>query len=82
VTGQGAESQIFATCHSPYMIDHFKADEVIVTCPLDDGMSIAAPLSRHPDYERWKDELSTGDFWRTVGEAWVKDLPGIMEPLP
>mgnify|MGYP000110483701 CR=1 FL=1 len=66
--------QIVATSHSPYLVDHFSAEEVILTDTAPDG-SRAAPLSSHPDWAQWKDEMAPGEFWTSVGEDWIKQLP-------
>ncbi len=65
--------QVVATTHSPYLVDQFEANEVILTALRDDGSVGAARLSEHPDFERWKGEMASGEFWSTVGESWVID---------
>jgi hypothetical protein len=35
-----------------------------------------AKLSDHSDFEKWKDEMTPGEFWSTVGEKWVADISG------
>jgi hypothetical protein len=40
----------------------------------DDGGMRIAPLTSHPEYERWKDAMAPGEFWSHVGESWVKNL--------
>jgi len=63
--------QIVATSHSPHLLDSFAAEEVLLTALGDDGYAIIKPLTDHPEYERWKDFMDTGEFWSTVGEGWV-----------
>ncbi len=63
--------QIVATSHSPHLLDSFAAEEVLLTALGDDGYAIVKPLTDHPEYERWKDFMDTGEFWSTVGEGWV-----------
>jgi hypothetical protein len=29
------------------------------------------PLTEHPDYERWKNELDSAEMWSLWGEDWV-----------
>jgi energy-coupling factor transporter ATP-binding protein EcfA2 len=65
------ELQIIATSHSPYLLDHLSPEEVRVTSLDDEGLAHAAPLSAHPDFERWKDVMRPGEFWSTVGESWA-----------
>ncbi|HUU96907.1 MAG TPA: AAA family ATPase [Phycisphaerae bacterium] len=68
--------QVIATTHSPYLVDHFDASEVILTTLRDDGSVVAGRLHEHPEFERWKDEMKPGEFWSTVGEDWLKDKKG------
>jgi predicted ATPase len=64
--------QIIATTHSPYLVEHLKYEEVLaMTQSPVDGRSLIAPLANHPDADRWKDEMSAGEFWSSVGEDWV-----------
>jgi predicted ATPase len=65
------ELQIVATSHSPHLLDSFAAEEVLLTSLGDDGYAVVKPLTDHPEYERWKDFMDTGEFWSTVGEGWV-----------
>jgi predicted ATPase len=64
--------QILATSHSPYLVDALEPDEVRLTGLLDDGTATICNLTDHPDFERWKEEMSPGEFWSTVGEDWIK----------
>lgn len=38
-----------------------------------EGRAYVRSLSDHPDADRWKGELRTGEFWSAVGEDWVVD---------
>jgi len=62
--------QILATSHSPYLVDWLEPGEVRLTRLLDDGTATIRSLTDHPDFERWKEEMSPGEFWSTVGEDW------------
>jgi len=62
--------QIVATSHSPYLLDHFKPDEVIVTAVRSDGSTACAPLTNHPEFKRWT-STPTGELWSFLGETWV-----------
>jgi hypothetical protein len=55
---------VVATTHSPYLADHFTADEVIV---LTTGG--ARRLSDHPD-ARLRESLSTGELLVASGAGW------------
>ena len=66
------ELQIIATSHSPYLVEHLAYEEVLaMTQAPDDGRSMVAPLAEHPDAARWREEMSAGEFWSTVGERWL-----------
>ena len=65
------ELQVICTTHSPYLLDNFETEEVIVVSADDKGYTHAAPLSDHPDYVRFKELMRAGEFWSTVGESWV-----------
>ena len=63
--------QILATSHSPYLLDALKPEEVRLTGFLDDGGATIRALAEHPDFERWKDEMTPGEMWSLVGEDWI-----------
>jgi predicted ATPase len=63
--------QIIATAHSPYILDRLEWNEVRVTSLNDDGSAICKPLTDHPDFERWKESMSPGEFWTTFYEDWL-----------
>jgi len=69
------ELQVICTTHSPYLLDNFATEEVIVVSADDKGYTHAAPLSDHPDYVRFKELMRAGEFWSTVGESWVAREP-------
>lgn len=66
--------QIIATSHSPYLLDALRPEEVRLTGFLEDGSATICELSDHPDFERWKDVMTPGEFWSTAGEDWVRDV--------
>jgi predicted ATPase len=65
--------QIVATTHSPYLLDQLEAKEVRLTTRRDDGSVACARLDEHPDFERWKEAMTPGEFWSMVGEKWVAE---------
>lgn len=65
------EVQVVATSHSPYLIDELEQDEVWVMSARPDGTAAAACLAQHPDAERFRNVLRTGEFLSSVGEDWV-----------
>lgn len=67
---QEFDIQILATSHSPYLVDGLRPEEVRITGLLEDGSAIIRELGDHPEFDRWKDEMTPGEFWSTVGEDW------------
>ena len=63
--------QIIATTHSPYLVEHLEFEEVRAITQAPDGTSVIGSLTDHPEAERWRDEMSAGEFWSSVGESWV-----------
>lgn len=68
--------QIVATSHSPYLLDSLEYEEIWLTNVDDAGVASLAPLTAHPDVDRWRDEMAPGEFWSSVGESWLSGLPG------
>jgi predicted ATPase len=64
--------QIIATSHSPYILDELDPREVLLATSDEDGRTICGRLPEHPDFERWKEEMTPGEFWSVVGEQWLK----------
>jgi predicted ATPase len=65
------EIQIAAATHSPYMLDEMQPNEVLVTYLKEDGSTACEPLTRHPKFEKWKNEFHSGEMWSVFGEQWV-----------
>ncbi len=65
------ELQVFATTHSPYLLDCMRPEEVHMTYLSDDGGTICAPLTTHPKFAQWKDEFHPGEMWSMFGEQWL-----------
>lgn len=65
-------AQILATSHSPDLLDALKPEEVRLTGFLEDGSATIKALSEHPDFDRWKDEMTPGEIWSMVGEDWIR----------
>jgi len=63
--------QIIATTHSPYLVEHLEFEEVRAITQAPDGSSVIASLTDHPEAKRWREEMSAGEFWSSVGEGWV-----------
>jgi predicted ATPase len=63
--------QIVATSHSPYLVDAFRPEEVVVLALREDGTAAARQLSEHPDAKRAMEVLSTGEFLAAEQEDWV-----------
>ncbi|MDX9722727.1 MAG: AAA family ATPase [Myxococcota bacterium] len=70
---QSPELQIVCTTHSPYLLDLFNAEEVRVLTLDGQRRTRALPLTAHPEFDRWRLGLQTGELWASVGEAWVSE---------
>ncbi len=67
------EIQIVGSTHSPYLLDCMKANEVRMIQLSDDGSTDCAALSRHPKFQKWKNEMHSGELWSMFGEKWVTE---------
>jgi predicted ATPase len=74
---QNPELQIVASTHSPYLLEEVKAEEVRLTTLQADGSVACARLDEHPEFEKWKDEMTPGEFWSFVGEKWVAERQAV-----
>jgi predicted ATPase len=72
---RGPDLQIVATTHSPYILDGIEPENVQVFFPREDGEIISKKLSEHPDAQRAKGTLSTGEIWTLDPESWVTGAP-------
>ena len=68
---QHPEMQIVATSHSPYLLDHLRPEEVRLTTLRDDGSVACGRLDEHPEFDKWKESMTPGEFWSLVGEKWL-----------
>lgn len=59
-----------AETHNPYLVDHVQYESVWVLAVAGDEVR-GARLSDHPSADEWRTELKSGEFWSSVGEAWV-----------
>lgn len=65
------ELQIICTTHSPFLLNHFTAEEVRVMGLDDQRHAHVRTLSEHPDWAEWKSTMQTGEFWSVVGDDWA-----------
>jgi predicted ATP-binding protein involved in virulence len=63
--------QILATTHSPYLLDSVETNEVRMTVLKENGATVCAALASHPQFEKWKDEMTPGEMWSLFGEKWL-----------
>jgi predicted ATP-dependent endonuclease of OLD family len=68
------ELQIIATSHSPYILDKLEPKEVRVVAFDPEIGTMVASLEEYPNFEKWRDAMTPGEFWSFVGEDWVKEL--------
>lgn len=64
--------QIVATSHSPFVLNYLEAKEVRMTFLAENGFARCEKLTAHPEFEKWKDLMTPGEFWSTVGESWLE----------
>ncbi|NOK36255.1 AAA family ATPase [Corallococcus exercitus] len=69
------ELQIVATSHSPFILNYLKPEEIRMTFLAENGFARCEKLTAHPEFEKWKDLMSPGEFWSTVGESWIGKEP-------
>lgn len=69
VTTKGV--QIIATTHSPYLVLHLDYDEVRLMTTKDGG-ALIGKLTDHPEYERWREDMTPSEFWTVFGEEWLR----------
>lgn len=65
------DTQFVVTTHSPYLLDELEPEEIRLTTLNDDGSAACAALVDHPDFDRWKDEMTPGEMWSLFGEKWA-----------
>jgi predicted ATPase len=74
--------QLIATTHSPFLLDSMLPNEVRVTTLSDDGSTMCGAFNQHPDFERWKDEMTPGEMWSLFGEKWLMEKHTPQEGAP
>ncbi|WNG51629.1 AAA family ATPase [Archangium minus] len=66
------EVQLVATTHSPYILDAIDPSDVRVFAPRKDGSVACRSLSEHPQAEKMRGALTTGQLWSLDPEwRWV-----------
>jgi len=68
---QDPELQIIATSHSPYLLHYLEPQEVRLMTTDEGGFAACGRLDQHPDFEKWKEEMSPGEMWSLFGESWL-----------
>jgi AAA15 family ATPase/GTPase len=68
------ELQIIATSHSPYILDKLEPKEVRVAAFDPEIGTMVASLEEYPNFEKWREAMTPGEFWSFVGEDWVKKV--------
>jgi predicted ATPase len=67
------QMQIIATTHSPYLLDAFAPEEVVLFALDDQGHSTCRRLADHPEIEKWREAMDSGELWASVGEDWIRE---------
>lgn len=63
--------QVVCSSHSPDLLDNVSLEEIRVMALGRDGYAKCGRLADHPESERWRNMLRTGEFWSSVGEDWL-----------
>jgi predicted ATPase len=64
--------QVVATTHSPYVLDELDPSDVYAFALRDDGTVASKRLSEHPEAERTRGTLKSGQLWSLDPERdWV-----------
>jgi hypothetical protein len=71
ILAERPELQIICTTHSPFLLNHFRAEEVRVMGLDANRHAHVRTLSEHPDWEQWKETMQVGEFWSVVGDDWA-----------
>jgi energy-coupling factor transporter ATP-binding protein EcfA2 len=72
------QMQIVATTHSPYLLDAVSPEQVRVTTVQKDGSVACRRLTQHPEFDKWKEEMTPGEFWSLIGEKWVSSQKAVV----
>lgn len=59
---------VIATTHAPDLVDWASFEEVLVC-----QGAVVRRLSDHPEADQWRKLLRAGEFWISVGEAWLME---------
>jgi predicted ATPase len=65
------ELQIICTTHSPFTLDLFDPEDILVMRRDAEGLAHCQKLTAHPRWPQWEKTLKAGEFWSFVGEDWV-----------
>jgi len=74
------DMQIVATSHSPYLLHHLEPEEVRLTALREDGSVICGRLDEHPEFEKWREEMTPGELWSLFGEKWLEGAKAGEQP--
>lgn len=65
--------QVIATSHSPYLLMHLEYDQIRAMTLAGERGAVIGKLSDHPEFSRWREEMSPSEFWTVFGEQWLAD---------
>lgn len=66
--------QTIATTHSPYLVLHLEYEEVRAMTMSDAHGALIGKLTDHPEYERWRADMTPSEFWTVFGEEWLTQI--------
>jgi predicted ATPase len=68
LVGDGTQSQVLITTHSPYVLDTFRADEVSMCRKGEDGAVTTHRLSHSKTVREQLDVFTLGEIWTAEGD--------------
>jgi predicted ATPase len=63
--------QTIATTLSPYLVLHLEYEEVRAMMMSDTHGALIGKLTDHPEYARWREDMTASEFWTVFGEEWL-----------
>ena len=63
--------RLVITTHSPYILDELPPESVRIVRADEHGTRVRA-LTDHPEWQEWKNSMTSGEFWTYVGEDWLE----------
>ena len=63
--------QVIASTHSPFVLDTVEPSCVRMVQMDERGHTQIAPLDSLPEWEKWRGQMTAGEFWIHAGPDWA-----------